>query len=245
MLKIIALLTKIIVAFLVALLFSSCHYDIDFDGTEGNGNITTETRNIKENFKSIDVSAGIEVVVEQASDQFVSVEADSNLQSLIETKVVDGVLTIKPSDNYNSSKSPIVTVRMPIIEDLQASSASEIKSKNVLKGNNINIGSSSGSEINVAIEFENISLDASSGSTIVTSGKAIKLETVASSGSEIDAQDLLANTVNADVSSGAEIKTHPIVKLKADASSGGEVYYNTEPKSLEKNESSGGEVSSN
>lgn len=242
MIKIITLLTKFVVAVLIAILFSSCKYDIDLLGTNGNGDITTETRIVSEDFKSIDVSAGIEVVVEQASEKFVSVQADSNLQKMIDVKVENGVLVIKPNENYDSTQSPIVTVKMPIIENLEASSASEIKSKNVLKGNQINIGSSSGSEIKVELEFENISLDASSGSTISANGKALKVKTDASSGSEINAEDLLANEVIASVSSGAETSVHPIVGLNAEASSGGEIHYNTNPKSIRKDISSGGSI---
>jgi hypothetical protein len=49
---------------------------------------------------------------------------------------------------------------------------------------------------------------------------ALNMEATASSGSDIDAKDLLANKVNAAGSSGATISVHPIVSLKAKASSG-------------------------
>jgi hypothetical protein len=44
----------------------------------------------------------------------------------------------------------------------------------------------------------------------------------------------LLTEVNAVASSGATISVHPIVSLKAKASSGSNVDYNTTPKSIEK-----------
>lgn len=242
MIKVITILTKIIIVSMIALLFSSCKYDINLNNIKGNGDITSQKRNIESDFKSIDVSYGIEVVLEQSNNKSVMVEADSNLQNHIITKVENGVLVIKSDQSYNSTKTPKVTVQMPIIEDLQASSGSSIKSTNTIKGENINLSTSSAAEMDINLEADNISLDSSSGSSIKANGKALKLETTASSGSEITADDLLANEVNADVSSGATTSVHPIVSLIAEASSGGEINYNTTPKSIQKNISSGGSI---
>lgn len=242
MVKIITLLTKFIVVSLVALLFSSCRHMGNLNSIQGNGDITTENRNADSDFKSIEVSYGIDVVVEQSNNKSITVEADSNLQNHIKTEIRNGVLIINSNQSYNSSKTPKVTVKMPIIEGLQASNGSNIESANTLKGENITLNASSAAEINVNIEADNISLDSSSGSEITASGKALKLETSASSGSDINADNLLANDIDADVSSGATTNVHPIVSLKAEASSGGDINYNTSPKSIQKKLSSGGSI---
>lgn len=57
MIKIITKITKFIVAALLALFFSSCNHSFHIgNGIKGNGNLTTETRNVNEDFKSIEVS---------------------------------------------------------------------------------------------------------------------------------------------------------------------------------------------
>ena len=93
------------------------------------------------------------------------------------------------------------------------------------------------------IESDNISATSSSGSSINVQGKALKVQTTASSGASVDAGKLLANEVNADVSSGGSINVHPIVTLKAEASSGGHINYDITPKTIEKKSSSGGSIS--
>lgn len=242
--KIISLIPKIIVVALITLFFSSCGHSINL-GTEkkGSGNITTETRTVTEDFKNIKVSDGIEVIVEQADKKSITVEADDNLQQHIITKIENGVLKIEVDETYNATEAPFVKVKMPVINGLNANSGSEIKSQNVLITENINVKSSSGSEINIDVEADFIKLETSSGSTIEVNGKALKSETFSSSGSELNAKNLMANEIIAKAESGSETSVYPILKLEAKASSGGEIDYYKIPKTISKEENSGGNIS--
>jgi Putative auto-transporter adhesin, head GIN domain len=243
MIKAIIFLTKLIVVTFVALFFSSCKYDINLGNhNKGSGNITTETRTVVGDFNKIDVSYGIEVEVEQSENKSITVEADDNLQKYISVKVENGVLVIDSKEGYNSTKTPLVTVKMPHISGLSTSSGSEIKSKNTLISDNIEVKSSSGSEINISVEADAISLETSSGSNIKARGKALKLETSSSSGSEIDAEKLMSNEVSSQSNSGSNTTVSPILSLKATASSGSEITYHGVPKTVVKNTSSGGSI---
>jgi hypothetical protein len=245
MIKIITIITKFIVATLIALLFASCfHSTMHFgDGIKGSGNITTETRPSNSDFKNIEVSQGIKVIVEQADNNSITVKVDDNLQQHIITKIENGVLRIKADESYNSTETPIVNVKMPVINELNSSSGSEISSNKILVSNNINAKSSSGSRINIDVEADSIALETSSGSSIEASGKALKLETSSSSGSQINAKKLMANEVIAQTTSGSNTSVYPILKLDAKASSGSSINYYKSPKTLSKEESSGGSVS--
>ena len=136
-----------------------------------------------------------------------------------------------------------VTVKMPVIDKLEASSASSVQSKNIIHSQDINIEASSASTIDINVESDNITCDSGSASTINIEGKALKIKTSASSGSTIDAKKLLANEVHAEASSGATVNVHPIVSLKAEANSGASINYDTAPKNIEKTENSGGSIS--
>ena len=238
MIKIITLITKFIVAALIALFFSSCGM-----GIKGSGTITTENRTVAEDFKSIKVSQGIEVIVEQADKKSITVEVDDNLQEHIITKIENGVLEIKADESFDATETALVKVKMPVINGLSASSGSEITSQNVLITENINVKSSSGSEIKIDVEADFIKAESSSGSTIEVNGKALKVETVSTSGSKLDAKNLMANEIIAKAESGGEISVYPILKLEAKASSGGDINYHKVPKTVSKEEHSGGSVS--
>jgi hypothetical protein len=243
MIKIITLITKFIIVTLVALLFASCNHMINIKSIEGSGHVTTEKRIVQGDFKSVEVSNAIDLIIEQSDKIEIIVEADDNLQKEITTKVENSVLIIACDYNsFNNIKSKKVTVKMPVINELEASGAASIKSRNIIKGENIKLDASSAASITLNIESDAIFCESSSGSTIAINGKALTIETKASSGSTIDAKDLLANEIKAHASSGSSINVHPIVSLDATASSGASVNYNTVPKSIRKESNSGGSV---
>ncbi|SHF79387.1 Putative auto-transporter adhesin, head GIN domain [Flavobacterium segetis] len=243
MLKIITLVTKFILVALAAILFSSCNQIGNWNSIEGSGNITTEIRKIDGNFTSVEVNNSIDLIIEQSKITEITVEADDNLQEHITTTIENGTLIISWNENSSMDSNAIkVRVKMPVIEELEATSNSNISSKNTLTGENIRLHSSSGATINLNLEAEIVNCDSSSGSTMVVSGKALKISTIASSGSQITAVQLLANEVNADVSSGASISVHPIVNLVAEASSGGSITYDIQPRKTKKFVSSGGTI---
>jgi hypothetical protein len=248
MIKTIALFCKIIVTTIVALLASSCNFSVDLDGfgktIKGSGNVISEKREVTAPFKSIEVEKALDVVLEQSSESSIIVEADDNVIKEITTKIEGGVLKISCSTgSYVNIKSRKILVKMPEIENITASASATIKSANTLKGNNINIHSSSAGEFNLDLEFDNINTDASSGSEIELKGKSLKADFSVSSGSSINAKNLLANDILAKASSGGELDVHPILSLNASASSGANISYSNIPKNIQRSESSGGSVS--
>jgi hypothetical protein len=242
MIKLIILITKFIIAAIIALLFSSCINPLNWKEIKGSGNVVTETRNISQDFKSIEVNQGIEVLVEQSNSTSISVEVDDNLQKHIITKVENGVLIIESDETYFATETPVVMVKMPIIKRLSASGGSEIKSIGILLSDQIEVESDSGSQIMINIEADNIKLESSSGSHLEASGKALKLETFASSGSTIEAEELMANEIISEAASGSSTSVYPILILDAKASSGSNIDYYKNPKTLTKEENSGGSV---
>ena len=204
MIKVITIITKFIVTALIALLFSSCHHVFTIgDGIKGSGKITTETRSVTQDFKSIEVSSGIKVIVEQSNTQLITVETDENLQKHIITKVENGVLIIECDESYNS-ESPVVNVKMPVINRLSASSGSEIANSKTLISDKIDAKSSSGSTININVEADLITLESSSGST-TSVYPIIKLNAKASSGSSIY-YSKAPKTISKEESSGGSVK---------------------------------------
>lgn len=244
MVKLIVFCTKIVIATIMALLFASCHTNFDFgNGIDGNGNVTTEKRDVNGDFTKIEASRGLNVELQQSNSYSVEVEADENLQEHISTKVENGTLVITSDENIDEYESKTIRVKMPKITSLETTSGASITGQNTLLGENINLKTSSGSEIDVEVEIDAVDCESTSGSSITIKGKALTLTASSSSGSEIEAKDLMVNDVTAESTSGSSTGVHPIEALKAKASSGGSVDYNHTPKTITKEESSGGSVS--
>ncbi|ANO48082.1 DUF2807 domain-containing protein [Flavobacterium columnare] len=223
-------LAKIIVTTIIAFLFGSCNLNISGKPIKGNGKVITKERKITE-FSKICISEGLECEITQGPNFKVMIEADQNIHDDILTEVEDNTLKISSKNgNCIDVKSNKIYITLPFIEELEASSSAELKTKGIIKSNNIKLITDSSADLTALIESEKITIDASSSSDITVSGKAIKLTIESSSSSTVDARNLLANDILASSSSSSEIRIHPLISLHADASSSSSIYYSGSPK---------------
>jgi hypothetical protein len=243
MVKFIIFCSKAIIATIIGISLTSCDWKIDLGNSiTGSGNIVKEVRKL-DTFSKVEVKTGIDCEIKQADKFEVIVEADDNVINEIKTRVENGTLILESDFGSYLNATRKVIVTMPKIDNLESTSGSTLKSLNILTGTNVALKSSSGSEMNVTIESDTIYLETSSGSEQNIKGKALKLYASSSSGSSIKADDLLANDVSAQSTSGSSIDVHSIVNLDGKASSGSSINYKGNPKKVNKEESSGGSVS--
>jgi Putative auto-transporter adhesin, head GIN domain len=230
---------NILYTFIIISLFSCQEF---VNQTKGNGQVTTTKREVTENFTKIETSEAIAVEIEQAENNSIEVETDSNLQNHVKTTISNGVLKISLDKNMIICEELIVRVKIKELKEIETTSASSIKSVNTIKGNSLNINATSASEIDLEAEYETITIDASSTGDVTIKGKTLKLETNASSASSIDASELMSNEVFAKTSSVSDIKVYAIVKLDAKAESAGTIASVKRPRELRNEETSGGEI---
>lgn len=230
---------NIFYTFIIISLFSCQEF---VNQKKGNGQITTNKREVTEDFTKIETSEAIAVEIEQAEYNSIEVDTDSNLQNHVKTTISNGILKISLDKNMIVCNELIVRVKIKELNEIKSSSASSIKSNTVFKGNTLNIIASSASTIDMEVEYETITVEASSTSDITLRGKTLKLEANASSASTIDASELMSNEVFAKTSSASDIKVYAIVKLDAKAESAGTITSVKRPRELRNEETSGGEI---
>lgn len=209
----------------------------------------TEIRTVI-SFNAIDVSSGIDLYLKMGANEEVKVVADDDVIDDIVTEVKKGTLHIymKKGNRFNFFNFGNISARKVYVTATQlnrvdASSGSDVRSENTLRGDALEVRSSSGSDVVLDVVYKNISLDASSGADLKMSGKAKTVRASASSGSDINARNLEAVVVHANASSGADVAVHATGEIYANASSGGDVGYYGNPSVKNIDESSGGDVS--
>ena len=210
----------------------------------------TEDRNVR-NFDAVKVSAGIDLYISMGNDESVRVVADDDIIEDVKTEVRGGTLHVYMKNNnslfnifnWGRSTSRKVYVTARELKSIQASSGSDVKSKNTLKGESLKVESSSGSDVNLDVVYKEVTLSSSSGSDARLSGRAKYFTASSSSGSDINARDLEAQICKVNVSSGADATVTATEELHANASSGADVRYYGNPKVVDIDESSGGDVS--
>ncbi len=237
-------LIKIIVLTILSLtLLCSCNFDISLNpGVKGNGNVVTDTRTVNGSFSSIKASEGLHVHLTQDSSEGITVEADENIQDLIITEVVDDVLKIHTQQNIGKASSKKVYVSFKNISGISSSSGSNVYSTNALVTDNLEIRTSSGSNMKLNVKTPHLNCKSSSGSNLRLSGNASKIIAEASSGSNIKASNLITESSHVKASSGANIAVNTSKELTAQASSGGYIKYYGDPEKVSKKNSSSGSI---
>ena len=234
-------LTKLIVTALLGIILTSCNFDFNL-GVKGNGNVTSTERAINEDFNAIEVSRGLDVYLTQGETEGVRVQADENLQDIIIAEVENGVLNIYAEENISTSSSKKVMVNFKSIDKISTSSGSDVISTNMITADELEIYTSSGSDVELEVQVENLICESSSGSDIKLSGTTNTFRAEASSGSDIKAANLKALTTKASANSGADITVNTSKELTASANSGGDISYYGNPEKVEKNDGPSGNI---
>lgn len=227
-----------IFAFL-SILLSSCWFM--GPSVRGNGNVTEEVRQVGE-FDQIDVSRGMNVYVTQGSPARVVVVADNNLHEIIETRVEGQVLKVYVNENIRWAKEKKVMITVEKLSGLETSSGSNAWSQNQITTDDIELKSTSGSNLTIDVDAKNLTADCSSGANIKLSGMAREADLEASSGANLIGEALKVDDCRMKTSSGANVSATVNERLDAKASSGGNIVYFGEPKSTDVSTSSGGNI---
>ncbi len=236
-------IVKFIIGLILSLLMLNCTFDGNFNyGVKGNGNVQTADRDVSNEFEEIEVSRGLDVYLTQADDVSITVEADENLMDIIMTEVENNTLYIYADENIRASRSQKVHVNFTDIQRIKATSGSDVYSTNIINAENLELTTTSGADMEVAIDVDVADCKSTSGSDLRISGTANKLYADASSGSDIKAGDLKTKTCDAHASSGADITVYASEELYAKASSGGDVKYYGNPKKISKKDGVSGSV---
>jgi hypothetical protein len=159
---------------------------------------------------------------------------------------VSAKIYTKDFSKLNANSAAKITVKDKFVQEktnIEVSSAASVSGD--LEANDFDISADSSSNFTGKVWAVDLDVDASSAASINISGKAKNVEVTSSSGSSISAEDVLADHVSAEASSGASVQISAAASIKAEASSGGSVnvYKKGNVTTITKEESSGGSVS--
>jgi hypothetical protein len=235
-------LSKLTIIVVTTVLFSSCAIDM-LNRVTGNKNVVTQDRKINDDFTSIKVSTGLDLYITQSNNVSLRVEADENLHDIIITEIKNGVLKVYSEKNIWKAKARKVYVSVKDLEELSATSGSDIYTENTLRVSNLNVMTTSGADARITVNAENITTSSTSGSDIKIMGTTVNHTASATSGSSINSFGLKSQNVIAKVTSGANIDVYALESIDAVATSGGDIDYKGNPRQVNKKSTSGGSIS--
>ena len=161
-------------------------------------------------FNAIDAAAGVEVFIQQGSEEALAVSvSDPDMVGAVKTEVENGVLKIVVENDWKVWKFP---------KNFKVKVYVSYKDVHTLKA-------SSGASIKGTIKAESLKLRANSGGGIYLDGVVERLDASANSGGFIKGYDLQSTYLVASVNSGGGVQVTVNKEIDAKANSGGFVTY--------------------
>lgn len=213
---------------------------------KGNGNITTDTRNVGD-YEAISLSGFFDVELIDGKEGKITIQGDENIINHIKTEVKNGKLVIKAEKGMNLTPSRnsklLVTVPVEHINEATLSGSGDIVGKTTLVSNTFETSISGSGDISLKVEAKELKASMSGSGDINLSGSATDFTIRVSGSGDISAYDLQADYVKALVSGSADIKVTAKETIDARVSGSGDIRYRGNPKKIESKTSGSGGIS--
>jgi hypothetical protein len=209
-----------------AIAFSiSCRYSVG-KRVNGNGNLTTETRDVSSSSK-IKVKGSIDVEL-VPGDFMVKVEADENLLQYILTEKEDGWLVIRQKNNVNiKTKNRLkVYVSLNEIDAIDISGSGDVKGIGKFKGGDrVNIDIAGSGDIELDVNTPKVNVDIAGSGTASLSGETKDANVEIAGSGNYRAEELMTESTSIDIIGSGDARVFADINLKAKVIGSGSVYY--------------------
>lgn len=183
------------------------------DVTRGSGPKVRQEREVADTFDSIVLGGSIDVQVDANEAQSrVSVEAQENLQSHIETRIVDRTLFIESKGSFSTDQNPTVLVDMGSLNKI------------TLLG--------SGDALITDLEGDRFSAHLQGSGDLHAKGQVKNLEVAIQGSGDFRATGLLADEARVNIMGSGDANIGPSSALNASVMGSGDVRYTGNPKVL-------------
>jgi len=212
-----------------------------FESVRGNHDVIKKDRKAG-SFTGIKVSSGIDVLLTQGNNESITVEADENLHEHIRTEIKNDVLHVYSDVTIRDAEMKRVYVTMNEINSLQTTSAGDINGETPVKASRLKLSTSSAGDISIEVNAKELDVDISSAGDIRLSGEADILEADLSSAGNLNAFNLRVREADISVSSAGDADINVTDRIRARASSAGNINYRGNPKNVDAHSSSAGGI---
>ncbi len=219
-------MTTLIKIFAFTLLAVSAQCNMgNYNNITGTGEVNEEEHNI-ENFDEVSFSNGWDVEIIRSNQNRLLAKANENLLEELEIVNDNGYLKIGTKSGDNIGKADAKQLTLYYNADLKlikASSGVKLFAEEQLTFGDVEISSSSGSEVDLNVKTQRLTCNSSSGSTLFLNISSTDVEASSSSGSRLELSGK-STALRADSSSGSSLSLKGYSdSLEVDSSSGSKI----------------------
>ncbi|MFS8130346.1 MAG: head GIN domain-containing protein [Candidatus Dojkabacteria bacterium] len=245
------LFTLFVIALIICSTILAVFYFIIYPASivQGNGNITSEKRNLPK-FTKISASDKVTLNISQgSSDENLEIKAEDNIIKQITTEVRGDTLyinfarqTILGFNTINPNKEVLINLNYKDLQAIDLSGDVSLKSENKVRVDKLDLNQSGNSMTSMEIFTNSLNVNISGNSVVNLTGSATKQEVNASGGAKYTANDLDSKDCKVVLSGLGTIKIRADESLDLNVSGAGTVEYQGSPKKLTQNISGAGAV---
>jgi hypothetical protein len=208
----------------------SCSY-IGGKRVTGDGNMSSQTRNVGD-FRGVEVTGSMEVIVSQGPAATVRVDADQNLLSYIETNLDGDVLEVHPKKGYNlRPRAGIkIYVTAPQYQLLAVTGSGTIRSgSKITHGDKMRMEVTGSGDIQADADAPNISTEITGSGSITVSGNTRTFGTGINGSGEVHGFNLLSEATEVEINGSGNAEVFASKQLNINISGSGDVQYKGNP----------------
>lgn len=200
-------------------------------------------------FSTVKISSGVQVFLTQGETESVRIEARGFSKDDIIARVDGGELKLSirlqgwlgnNKANRNNSRFVKAYLTARQLTEITVTSGAQLTGEGTFKAEKLAIHSKSGAEITVNVVATDVELSAGAGANATVEGTAQTVSANASGGAEVRANDLKTNTVQADASSGGNVRVYAENELFMRATTGGSISHSGPGRIVSRKTSLGG-----
>jgi hypothetical protein len=211
-------------------------------GVVGSGRPATETRTIGA-FKTLRAENGFRVAVTKG-ERALSVTADDNVISLVET-VVEGdvlVLRLQPGVTLSTARGLVATLTTDVLEGVEVNGGGRVAGP-ASGSATYPVVATGGSQVELTgLSSSLVTVEATGGSTLTLAGSTSEARLTAGGGSNVTTRDLTAAKVTVELSGGSEARVTASSEVSGSASGGSTLFVSGNPATLSVETSGGSTV---
>lgn len=189
--------------------------------TKGSGHVIEEERNLPP-FNAIQAGGACDLEIECSQNQKFEISSDDNILPLVKTVVQNGTLIIGASKNYQTTGDIRIKINTGDLERISVSGSSDV----TIRG----------------IKNKDFTIEISGSGDARAEGETDRLNLKVSGAAQIDAEELKARDVKANLTGASTIKVWASNELDVNISGAGTVEYSGKPKTIKKDISGAGSI---
>lgn len=229
--------------FLVIILCFCCLQGCNFLGSyeKGNGKEISSTRKLQP-FDFIRIGGNFEVILQKGTEEKIMIDADENLEPLIETKVDGQVLEVTAPKKLISARKIRLTITYTRIKEITVFGATLLENDELLDSPDLKLNLEGAGVIDLQLKVSNLEAQLSGAGLVKFNGYATHAVIGLSGAGGLEAYGLETESCDINVSGIGGAKVNVKNRLNASIAGVGGINYKGHPMSVEKNVSGLGTI---